>query len=113
MERNQTNFDKYLERKLADPGFREQFAAADRAWDIALQLVVSLLFKFHIALRHHSCVLLLCVGQRTGFIKFDDFSLPVAIVNTCHAKDAPAELLRSQRLQRRCSEITDQAIVEF
>jgi transcriptional regulator with XRE-family HTH domain len=39
MERNQTNFDKYLERKLADPGFREQFAAADRAWDIALQLV--------------------------------------------------------------------------
>lgn len=38
MERNQTNFDKYLERKLQDPVFREQFAAADRAWDIALQL---------------------------------------------------------------------------
>jgi transcriptional regulator with XRE-family HTH domain len=38
MERNQTNFDKYLERKLEDPSFREHFAAADRAWDIALQL---------------------------------------------------------------------------
>ena len=39
MEAIQTNFDKYLERKLADPGFRERIATADRAWDIALQLV--------------------------------------------------------------------------
>jgi transcriptional regulator with XRE-family HTH domain len=38
MERNQTNFDRYLERKLEDPGFRERFAAANRAWDVALQL---------------------------------------------------------------------------
>jgi transcriptional regulator with XRE-family HTH domain len=34
-----TNFDRYLERKLQDPGFRERFADADRAWDLALQLV--------------------------------------------------------------------------
>ena len=39
MQHNQTNFDRYLERKLEDPGFREEFTAADRAWDIALQLV--------------------------------------------------------------------------
>lgn len=39
MERNRSNFDQYLERKLEDADFREQFAAADRAWDIALQLV--------------------------------------------------------------------------
>ena len=38
MDRNQTNFDRYLERKLQDSEFRERFAAADRAWDIALQL---------------------------------------------------------------------------
>jgi len=39
MEDKKTNFDRYLERKLQDPGFRARFEAADRAWDIALQLV--------------------------------------------------------------------------
>lgn len=34
----ETNFDRYLERKLRDPDFRARFEAADRAWDIALQL---------------------------------------------------------------------------
>jgi len=34
----QTNFDRYLERKLNDPGLRQRFEEADRAWDIALQL---------------------------------------------------------------------------
>lgn len=33
-----TNFDRYLERKLRDPEFRQRFEADDRAWDIALQL---------------------------------------------------------------------------
>ena len=39
MEDKKTNFDRYLDRKLQDPGFRARFEAADRAWDIALQLV--------------------------------------------------------------------------
>lgn len=44
----ETNFDRYLECKLQDPGFRARFEAADRAWDIALQhllrkLTISLL----------------------------------------------------------------------
>lgn len=34
-----TNFDQYLDRKLKDPEFRQKFQDADRAWDIALQLV--------------------------------------------------------------------------
>lgn len=34
----QTNFDRYLERKLADPDFRARFERAGRAWDVALQL---------------------------------------------------------------------------
>ena len=38
MQDQQTNFDRYLERKLQDPAFRARFEAADRAWDIALQL---------------------------------------------------------------------------
>jgi transcriptional regulator with XRE-family HTH domain len=35
---DKTNFDRYLERKLADPKFREQFEEANQAWDVALQL---------------------------------------------------------------------------
>jgi transcriptional regulator with XRE-family HTH domain len=38
MQNEQTNFDRYLERKLQDPDFRARFEAADQAWDIALQL---------------------------------------------------------------------------
>jgi len=38
MENQQTNFDRYLERKLQRPEFRARFEAADQAWDIALQL---------------------------------------------------------------------------
>lgn len=33
-----TNFDRYLERKLADPDFRVRFEKANRVWDVALQL---------------------------------------------------------------------------
>lgn len=36
----ETNFDRYLKHKLRDPDFRARFEAADRAWDIALQLAV-------------------------------------------------------------------------
>lgn len=36
----ETNFDRYLERKLRNPDFRARFEAADQAWDIALQLTV-------------------------------------------------------------------------
>ncbi len=38
MQNEQTNFDRYLERKLQDAGFRARFEAANQAWDIALQL---------------------------------------------------------------------------
>jgi DNA-binding XRE family transcriptional regulator len=46
MQDEQTNFDRYVERKLGDPvlrlrsgqDFRARFEAADQAWDIALQL---------------------------------------------------------------------------
>jgi len=38
MQDEKTNFDRYLERKLQDAGFRARFEAADQAWDIALQL---------------------------------------------------------------------------
>jgi len=38
MEDEKTNFDRYLERKLEDPGFRRRYAEAERAWDVALQL---------------------------------------------------------------------------
>jgi transcriptional regulator with XRE-family HTH domain len=38
MPDEKTNFDRYLERKLQDAGFRARFEAADQAWDIALQL---------------------------------------------------------------------------
>lgn len=39
MEDQKTNFDRYLERKLQDAGFRARFEAANQAWDISLQLV--------------------------------------------------------------------------
>lgn len=38
MQNAQTNFDRYLERKLQDAEFRTRFETADQAWDIALQL---------------------------------------------------------------------------
>ena len=38
MQNERTNFDRYLERKRQDAGFRARFEAADQAWDIALQL---------------------------------------------------------------------------
>jgi DNA-binding XRE family transcriptional regulator len=38
MPEEKTNFDRYLERKLQNPDFRTRFEAADRSWDIALQL---------------------------------------------------------------------------
>jgi CRISPR/Cas system CSM-associated protein Csm2 small subunit len=38
MQDQETNFDRYLQRKLQVPEFRARFEAADRAWDIALQL---------------------------------------------------------------------------
>jgi len=38
MQNEQTNFDRYLDRKLQDIGFRARFEAADQAWDVALQL---------------------------------------------------------------------------
>ena len=33
-----TNFDRYLEKQLEDPGFAERFERAGEAWDVALQL---------------------------------------------------------------------------
>jgi DNA-binding XRE family transcriptional regulator len=39
MAESRTNFDRYLERKLRDERFRELLSEADRAWDVALQLV--------------------------------------------------------------------------
>lgn len=38
MQHPATNFDRYLARKRADARFDAEFAAADQAWDIALQL---------------------------------------------------------------------------
>lgn len=38
MTNDKTNFDHYLEQRLKDPAFRRRFEAANRAWDIALQL---------------------------------------------------------------------------
>lgn len=38
MQHLETNFDRYLARKRADARFDAEFAAADQAWDIALQL---------------------------------------------------------------------------
>ena len=34
----ETNFDRYLARKLENEDFRRRFEDADQAWDIALQL---------------------------------------------------------------------------
>jgi ribosome-binding protein aMBF1 (putative translation factor) len=33
-----TNFDKYLEEQLKDPGFAARFERAGEAWDVALQI---------------------------------------------------------------------------
>ncbi len=33
-----TNFDKYLEDQLNDPGFAARFERAGEAWDVALQI---------------------------------------------------------------------------
>lgn len=33
-----TNFDRYLEEQLKDPGFAERFERAGQAWDVAVQL---------------------------------------------------------------------------
>jgi transcriptional regulator with XRE-family HTH domain len=33
-----TNFDRYLEEQLKDPGFAERFENAGTAWDVALQI---------------------------------------------------------------------------
>ena len=33
-----TNFDRYLEEQLEDPGFAARFKQAGAAWDVALQL---------------------------------------------------------------------------
>jgi transcriptional regulator with XRE-family HTH domain len=33
-----TNFDRYLEKQLEDPGFAERFERAGEAWDVALQI---------------------------------------------------------------------------
>jgi transcriptional regulator with XRE-family HTH domain len=33
-----TNFDKYLEDQLKDPGFASRFESAGEAWDVALQI---------------------------------------------------------------------------
>ncbi len=38
MQNEDTNFDRYLARKLQNSEFRARFEAADQAWDIALQL---------------------------------------------------------------------------
>ncbi|MBI2939376.1 MAG: helix-turn-helix domain-containing protein [Chloroflexi bacterium] len=37
-QEEKTNFDRYLERRLANPAFRQRFEVAERAWDLALQL---------------------------------------------------------------------------
>jgi len=34
----ETNFDRYLARKLENDDFQSRFEEADKAWDIALQL---------------------------------------------------------------------------
>ncbi len=33
-----TNFDRYLEEQMKDPGFAARFEEAGEAWDVALQL---------------------------------------------------------------------------
>lgn len=33
-----TNFDRYLDEQLRDPGFAKRFKRAGEAWDVALQL---------------------------------------------------------------------------
>ncbi len=36
--KRKTNFDRYLEEQLKDPGFAERFKKAGEAWDVALEL---------------------------------------------------------------------------
>jgi transcriptional regulator with XRE-family HTH domain len=36
--KKKTNFDRYLEEHLRDPGFAERFEKAGEAWDVALQI---------------------------------------------------------------------------
>ena len=38
MEEGKTNFDRYVKRQMQDPVARCRLEAAERAWDIALQL---------------------------------------------------------------------------
>ena len=33
-----TNFDRYLEEQLKDPGFAERFEAAGEAWEVSLEI---------------------------------------------------------------------------
>jgi transcriptional regulator with XRE-family HTH domain len=33
-----TNFDRYLEQQLQDPGFAARFKRAGQAWDVAIQI---------------------------------------------------------------------------
>ncbi len=33
-----TNFDRYLEKQMADPAFAARFERAGEAWDVALQI---------------------------------------------------------------------------
>ena len=33
-----TNFDRYLEKQMADPAFAARFKRAGEAWDVALQI---------------------------------------------------------------------------
>ena len=33
-----TNFDKYLDEHLRDPGFSKRFEKSGKAWDVAIQL---------------------------------------------------------------------------
>ena len=36
--KRKTNFDRYLDEQLNDPGFAERFKKAGEAWDVALEL---------------------------------------------------------------------------
>ena len=57
MDREKTNFDRYLERRLRDPDFRARFEATGQAWDIALQLA---------ALRQARCLTQKQVAEMLG-----------------------------------------------
>ena len=36
--RGKTNFDRYLEKQMKDPGFAARFEKAGQAWEVAMQL---------------------------------------------------------------------------